>query len=116
MDDAVNYQIYAARFRDHQAVAEVRPYATVIEKGEAHELLMAQTPGRRSLVITAGFHGDETAGPLTLLEHLPEIVAHARRRDVGLRIYPCLNPSGFTDGTRYNRSQESPNNDFIRYE
>jgi hypothetical protein len=35
---------------------------------------------------------------------------------VGLRIYPLLNPSGFTDGTRYNRSGESPNNDFIRYE
>jgi hypothetical protein len=112
----VNYHDYAARFRAHQAVAEVRTYATVVEQGESHDLLMAQTPGRRSLVITAGFHGDETAGPLTLLEHLPEIVAHARRREVGLRIYPLLNPSGFTDGTRYNRSQEQPNNDFIRYE
>jgi hypothetical protein len=112
----VNYQDYAARFRAHQGVAEVRSYATVVEGGEPHELLMAQTPGRRSLVITAGFHGDEVAGPLTLLEHLPEIVAHARRREVGLRVYPCLNPSGFTDLTRYNRSGESPNNDFLRYE
>src|SRR3954447_13566341 len=112
----VDYHEYAARFWEHKVVAEVRTCATLLEGGVPHELLVAQTPGRRSLVITAGFHGDETAGPLTLLEHLPEIVAHARRREVRLRIYPLLNPSGFTDGTRYNRSQEQPNNDFIRYE
>src|SRR2546423_7204681 len=112
----VDYREYAARFAAHAAVAEVRPLATVIEGGVAHELLTASTPGPRTLLITAGFHGDEVAGPLTLLEHLPEIVAHARRRDVGLRIYPCLNPSGFTDRTRYNRSGEAPNNDFLRYE
>jgi hypothetical protein len=112
----VDYQQYAARFWTHRAVAEVRSYGTVIEGGEPNDLLVAQTAGRHSLLITAGFHGDEIAGPLTLLEHLPAIVAHARRRDVGLRIYPCLNPSGFTDCTRYNRSGESPNNDFLRYE
>src|SRR3954454_19418937 len=112
----VDYHEYAARFWEHKVVAEVRTCATLLEGGVPHELLVAQTPGRRSLVITAGFHGDEVAGPLTLLEHLPVIVEHARRREVGLRIYPCLNPSGFTDGTRYNRSGESPNNDFMRYE
>jgi predicted deacylase len=112
----VNYQDYAARFWTHKAVAEVRSYGTVVEGGEAHELLLAQTPGRRSVVITAGFHGDEKAGSLTLLEFLPRVIEHARRREVGLRVYPCLNPSGFTDATRYNRSKESPNNDFLRYE
>jgi hypothetical protein len=115
-DTGVDYQQYAARFWTHRSVAEVRSYATVVEGGAEHELLVAQTPGRHSLVITAGFHGDEVAGPLTLLEHLPAIVDHARRREVGLRVYPCLNPSGFTDLTRYNRSGESPNNDFLRYE
>ena len=35
---------------------------------------------------------------------------------MGLRVYPCINPSGFEDGTRYNRSGEKPNNDFLRYE
>src|SRR3954466_2707896 len=112
----VDYHEYAARFWEHKVVAEVRTCATLLEGGVPHELLVAQTPGRRSLVITAGFHGDEVAGPLTLLEPLPVIVEHARRREVGLRIYPCLNPSGFTDGTRYNRSGEAPNNDLLRYE
>jgi hypothetical protein len=56
------------------------------------------------------------AGPLTLLAFFPEILAYARTRRVGLEVYPCLNPSGFEDGTRYNRSNEQPNNDFLRYE
>jgi hypothetical protein len=67
-------------------------------------------------LLTAGFHGEEPAGPLTMLEHLPEILAHARARGVALTLYPCINPSGFEDGTRYYRSGEKPNNDFLRYE
>jgi hypothetical protein len=35
---------------------------------------------------------------------------------VGLRLYPCVNPSGFEAHTRYNTSGEHPNNDFLRYE
>ncbi len=91
-------------------------FAEVIEGGRSYPLYEAVVPGRRTLVITAGFHGDETAGPLTLLERLPEIARYARARDVGLRIFPCLNPSGFEDGTRYNRDGEAPNNDLLRYQ
>ena len=72
---------------------------------------------RARCVITAGFHGDEKAGPLTL--------ARTRARDRRLRapsatsgcaIYPCVNPSGFEAHTRYNVTGERPNNDFLRYE
>ena len=45
-----------------------------------------------------------------------ELVAYAAARDVGLRLYPCINPSGFEAHTRYNISGERPNNDFLRYE
>jgi hypothetical protein len=72
--------------------------------------------GERELVITAGFHGEEPAGPLTLQKHLGEVVRHARSRKVGLRIFPCVNPSGFERGQRYNASGERPNNDLLRYE
>jgi hypothetical protein len=113
---AMNYREYADKFFQHRSVANVQTFAEVKEGHGVYPLLFASVPGRRSVLITSGFHGDETAGPLTLLEHLPELVAYARARDVGLDIYPCLNPSGFEDGTRYNRSQESPNNDFLRYE
>ncbi len=112
----MNFEEYLARFSSHSRLAHIRPFADVVEGGRRYPLLRADTEGSRRLVITAGFHGDETAGPLTLAEHLPEIIAYAKERDVGLTIYPSLNPSGFEDGTRYNRGKESPNNDFVRYE
>jgi predicted deacylase len=112
----MDYADFAARFLEHHQWAQVHAFAQVLEGGRSYPLLTASTPGRRTLLITAGFHGDETAGPLTLLHRLAEIVDYARARDVGLQVYPCLNPSGFEDGTRYNRSQEAPNNDFLRYE
>jgi hypothetical protein len=97
-------------------LAEVNDYGAVEEGDQTYPLLSATIPGRRSVLITGGFHGDEKAGPLTLLAHAPEIVAYARERQVGLRLYPCLNPSGFEAHTRYNRSGERPNNDFLQYE
>ncbi len=113
---ALDYRDFMAGFLRHGAIADIRTFAELAEGNDRYPLLVVTTPGKRTLLITAGFHGDETAGPLTLLKHLPEIVDYARSKDVGLRIYPSLNPSGFTDGTRYNRSGESPNNDFLRYE
>jgi hypothetical protein len=108
---------YAARWREQTpAPAEAFDYGEVQEGGRPYALLGLRSPGARTVVITAGFHGDEKAGPLTLLEHAPEIVEYAVARDVGLRIYPCINPSGFEAHTRYNVSGERPNNDFMRYE
>lgn len=107
---------YVQKFRSHQSFAEISEYGSVREGEKDYPLLCATTPGRHQLVITSGFHGEEPAGPLTLLKYLPEVVAYANARQVGLRVYPCINPSGFEDGTRYNRSGEKPNNDFLRYE
>ena len=82
----MNYYDYAARFRAHEGLVDVAAFASVREGADEYPLLVARAAGRRTLLITAGFHGDETAGPLTLLEHLPEIVDYARTRDVGLAI------------------------------
>lgn len=68
------------------------------------------------MIITAGFHGEEQAGPLTILKRGEEIVEYARSRGVAVSIYPCINPSGFEDKRRYNRSGEKPNNAFLEYE
>ena len=110
------FEEYTARFLAYGRLATVRPFADVIEGGRRYPLLRAETPGQRRLLITAGFHGDETAGPLTLVEYFEEIVAYANARGVGLTVYPSLNPSGFEDHTRYNRGGEAPNNDLLRYE
>ena len=108
---------FARRWRASLAgLADLEDYGAVEEGNKSYPLISATVPGRRSVLITAGFHGDEKAGPLTLLQHAPEIVAYARARDIGLRIYPCINPSGFEAHTRYNLSGERPNNDFLEYE
>lgn len=112
----MDFREYARRFREHARCAQIDVYGHVMEGGREYPLLKATTDGRRTLVVTSGFHGEEPAGPLTLLESLPALVDYARSRDVGLRVYPCINPSGFEEGTRYNRSGEKPNNDFLRYE
>jgi Succinylglutamate desuccinylase / Aspartoacylase family len=108
---------FTRRWRSSLAgLAEAEDYGSVQEGSGTYPLLSASTPGARTVIITGGFHGDEKAGPLTLLEHTPEIVAYARARDVGLRLFPCINPSGFEAHTRYNLSGERPNNDFLEYE
>jgi hypothetical protein len=112
----VEFTEYIDRFRKYAPAARIFTYGVVHEGGQDYPLLGAETPGAHLLVITSGFHGEEPAGPLTLLQHLEEVIDYARSRDVGLLVYPCINPSGFEDGSRYNRSGENPNNDFLRYE
>ncbi len=113
----VEFGDYVARWNASvPAPAQAFRYGTVVEGGRDFDLVGLRLPGARTVLITAGFHGDEKAGPLTLLEHAAEIVAYAAARGVGLLIYPCINPSGFEAHTRYNVTGERPNNDFLRYE
>jgi len=117
----VTFAEYEKRWRESlRGVAPVADFGVVVEAGRAYALLSAANAagaaGGRSVVITAGFHGDEKAGPLTLLAHATELFAYAEARGVGLRLYPCINPSGFEAHTRYNVGGERPNNDFLRYE
>lgn len=112
----MEYAQFAARFRAFARQAKVSEYGEVVEAGKRYPLLRLTSDGAPRLTITSGFHGEEPAGPLALLTSAAWGVAHARRRGVGLTMYPCVNPSGFEAGTRYNASGERPNNDFIRYE
>lgn len=105
-------QAFEARYAH---LGTLRTVTYLDEPGGPFPLLSLTVPGERWLVITSGFHGEEPAPPLTLLERTAEVVDYARSRGVGLHLYPCINPSGFEDGSRYNRSGEKPNNDFIRY-
>jgi hypothetical protein len=98
------------------APGEAFRYGAVLEAGHEYPLVGLRLLGRNPVVVTAGFHGDEKAGPRTVLDHTAEIVAYAAERGVGLTLYPCVNPSGFEAHTRYNASGERPNNDFLRYE
>lgn len=116
-EDALDYLAYSELVTRWSKVAAVREYGRVVEAGREYPLycLEAVAPGQPVLVVTAGFHGEEPGGPLTLARRFDEVAAHAKARGVGLRVYPCLNPSGFEAGHRYNASGERPNNDFLRY-
>ncbi len=69
----------------------------------------------KEMVITAGFHGDEIAGPLTLLRYCDVLFDMAHRSNIKLSMYPLVNPSGFDLRKRYNHKNEIGNNDFMRY-
>jgi hypothetical protein len=76
-------------------------------------------PKDKIILINAGLHGEELAGPLTLLRHINKIFDYAHRNGVKLIIYPLSNPSGFEMNERYNiddEGQVAGNNDFVRYE
>jgi hypothetical protein len=111
----VDYDAFSARIRSWASHAKVSTYGTVLEAGHRYPLFRLVTPGRPRVVITAGFHGEEPAGPLTLAKHFGALAAHAKKRGIGLTVFPCINPSGFVAGTRYNASGEHPNNDLLRY-
>jgi hypothetical protein len=71
------------------------------------------------IMIATGIHGNEKAGPLTILKYGNKIINHAHKTRLKLIIYPLINPSGFEKNTRYNIDSNawgSGSGDFIRYE
>lgn len=95
---------YLAQLRQRVPAALVREYGRVTYARRQFSLPVVTQPGERGeLILTAGIHGDETAGPLTLLRYLPVLLRHARHYHVGLRVYPCVNPSGWEQEERGNR-------------
>ena len=69
------------------------------------------TPGAPTVLISAGVHGDEPAGPLAVLE-LMRKNNPALSRSVHWCISPMLNPTGFDKNTRENRKGVDLNRDF----
>ena len=71
------------------------------------------------MLIRAGIHGDEVAGPLTIIQYFNRIFDYAHKRGIKLIIYPLGNPAGFDARQRYNTDTNDglgANNDFVRYE
>lgn len=71
------------------------------------------------VLITAGLHGEERAGPLTFLHFANEIMDFIEKQNLKFILYPLCNPSGFEHGTRH--PIDDPNDDwdtnaFVRYQ
>jgi len=62
---------------------------------------------RQSLLVAAGFHGEEQAGPWALLWYLETA------DDIDVSFLPMVNPSGFMRTRRCNDEGDSPNTGFI---
>ena len=64
---------------------------------------------RKQIYISSGIHGDEPAGPLTILELFKQNQWPA---DISLWIIPCLNPGGFVLNRRENEAGIDLNRDY----
>lgn len=83
-------------------------------------------PKDKIFLISTGIHGEEIAGPLTILNYINRILDYAHKQNIKLIIYPLNNPSGFELGERYSidgisnkydaLDSDDFNNDFVRYE
>jgi murein peptide amidase A len=63
----------------------------------------------------AGVHGDEPAGCAALTEFLLGLTAEpSRAAGYDLLVYPVVNPTGYEDGTRNNRTGKDLNREFWR--
>lgn len=71
----------------------------------------AADPAAPHLLIAAGFHGEEPAGPWGLLRFIGGAEA-ALLDGVHLTLLPLVNPSGFRAGRRFNDWGENPNRGF----
>jgi hypothetical protein len=75
-----------------------------------------QSPGQKTglprLLISAGFHGEEAAGPWGMLHFLRGITPDLFD-NVNLSLLPLVNPTGFNRGNRLNEQGENPNRGFI---
>lgn len=63
--------------------------------------------------VFAGIHGDEPAGPFTLLRFVQLLEANPETaRGYCLFLYPVCNPTGFEDNTRHSRMGKDLNREF----
>ncbi|NMH65377.1 M14 family metallopeptidase [Shewanella salipaludis] len=72
----------------------------------------APKAGLPSVLISAGFHGEEAAGPWGLVHFLSEAGSELFER-VNLTLLPLVNPTGFKKGHRFNKFGENPNRGFV---
>ncbi len=73
----------------------------------------AQTADAARVGLFAGVHGDEPAGVAAALEFLEER-RWTRHPSVAFSVFPCLNPTGFTLGTRENADGVDINRQYDR--
>ena len=111
--NAMNYRDYLLELLPIKGVTQ-ETYGEAKNGSNRYPLIVLSIPGPNTVYIFTGFHGDELGGPLTMVSHLAEVFEYAKSKKVGLRVYPCINPAGTSEGHRYGGDQKQ-NNYFFQY-
>ncbi|GAA0785594.1 MULTISPECIES: M14 family metallopeptidase [Pseudomonadati] len=94
---------------------QVKPLG-FIDDHQQYPLSLYQTvhvnPDNPSILVCAGFHGEESAGPWGLISALTQLDPRILEK-INLSILPLVNPSGFSIGNRLNLFQQNPNRGFV---
>lgn len=87
----------------------------VLGNAGEYPLLLLQSPNQQesnpNVLISAGFHGEEPAGPWGMLHFLMHLRADVFAT-VNLTLLPLVNPTGFEQGHRFNELGQNPNRGF----
>ena len=84
----------------------------VVDGHPIHRISLKDGLGiKKSILITGGIHGDEPAGPVSVLRFLERDNTHLLGRFKFL-ILPCINPYGYVHNTRENRQGVDLNRSF----
>lgn len=89
-------------------------FSSVMGDYEMYTMHLMLGDGRRKICISTGMHGDEPAGPETLLRGLGEIHARRDRLNAEFFVFPCDNPTGWELDTRENYQGVDLNREFLK--
>lgn len=109
---------YARALAAHAPRADMAAVEHVHYRGRAHPIheVRLGRAGRR-LLILAGVHGNEHAGPLAIPAMLEHYAEHPEAVEgVEIRALTPVNPVGAAERSRYNAHGFDINRDFIRFE
>ncbi|BCW99064.1 MAG: hypothetical protein KatS3mg024_1891 [Armatimonadota bacterium] len=81
---------------------------------DIHFMRMRLGAGTQRICISTGMHGDEPAGPETLLEAMRRLRDNANRLDADILLFPCDNPTGWELNTRENWQGRDLNREFMK--
>ncbi len=89
--------------------------ATTLGTVDGYPILACESrfydPEKPSVLVSAGFHGEEPAGPWGLL-HLLTKWEDGGPHSLNITLLPLVNPTGFLRGTRFNYNEQNPNRGF----
>ena len=84
----------------------------VVDDYPIHRVSLEAGQGmQKNILITAGIHGDEPAGPASVLRFLERDNSHLLQRFMFM-ILPCINPYGYVHNTRENKRGVDLNRSF----